>query len=423
MFLKIILVLLVPAGIWAAKAYTMPCASLTSPDEDPYNHREEIKDSRLSCKYYRCNNGTWVEGYRACVFNNRCYPANRKWTSGCNKLKCVVENKSMLEKIYRTIITSPECSFEGQCKKKGATWESNCIKYRCEFNITNNPEGPIYQENLISEASCKWGRKCIKADEIVEKDCLKYKCHIEYSTDDWGVKHINRHVRLESKACFGINNKKSCIPIGQTEKFVCSTYECKQSRNFMEMVLTSYGCKDKNGDCVYESGIVNTTACTQHTCTRTGWQLNSYACSYNNECILEGNSVYDRTDCVRRVCTLTRKKSGKNRRVVMEMKIAYTGCPFNGTCKGDNEKWTDENCVERICKITKRSNGSYYRKNDIVKPNCKDADGYCVPLGQKLSANVDGTRYDDCKCSRKGRNGNQVTCSKTVIKGDSITHS
>ncbi|CAG2237300.1 unnamed protein product [Mytilus edulis] len=282
MFLKIILVLLVPAGIWAAKGYTMPCASLTSLDEDLYKHREEIKDSRLSCKYYRCNNGSWVEGYR-------------------------------------------ECFFEGQCKKKGATWESNCIKYRCDFNITNNPEGPIYRENLISEASCKWGRKCIKADEIVEKDCLKYKCHIEYTTDDWGVKHINRHVRLESKACFGINNKKSCIPIGQKEKFVCSTYECKQSRNVMEMVLTAYGCKDKNGDCVYESGIVNTTACTQHTCTRTGWQLNSYACSYNNECILEGNSVYNRTDCVRRVCTLTRNKSGKNRRVVMEMKIAYTG--------------------------------------------------------------------------------------------------
>ncbi|CAC5384290.1 unnamed protein product [Mytilus coruscus] len=295
MFLKIILVLLVPAGICAAKAFTMPCASFTSPDEDPYNHREEIKDSRLSCKYYRCNNGSWVEGYR-------------------------------------------ECSFEGQCKKKGSTWESNCIKYRCDFNITNNPEGPIYQENIISEASCKWGRKCIKVDEIVEKDCLKYKCHIDYTTDEWGVRHINRHVRLESKACFGINNKKSCIPIGQKEQFVCSTYECKQSRNFMEMVLTSYGC------------------------------------------------------------------------------------PSNGTCKGDNEKWTDEKCVERICKITKRSNGSYYRKNDIVKPNCKDADGYCVPIGQKLSAMVDGVRYDDCKCSRKGRNGNQVTCSKTVIKSSSITH-
>lgn len=51
----------------------------------------------------------------------------------------------------------------------------------------------------------------------------------------------------------------------------------KVKLSYNSVIIYIYtGCKDKNGDCVYESGIVNTTACTQHTCTRTGWQLNSY---------------------------------------------------------------------------------------------------------------------------------------------------
>ena len=71
------------------------------------------------------------------------------------------------------------------------------INKRCVCVLSTRYNWFIIHPFLVT--GCKWGRKCIKADEIVEKDCLKYKCHIEYSTDDWGVKHINRHVRLESK--------------------------------------------------------------------------------------------------------------------------------------------------------------------------------------------------------------------------------
>ena len=36
-------------------------------DEYVYEHREEYIDDKLSCKFYRCDNGTWIEGYRGIV--------------------------------------------------------------------------------------------------------------------------------------------------------------------------------------------------------------------------------------------------------------------------------------------------------------------------------------------------------------------